>query len=482
MGYLDSLDIANRALFHLGAVRIVSITENTKNNATMSFLYDKLRAAELRRNVWRFATRRAPIRPATPTTLLIAPNAWSSTQLYLPGAIVADTNGVLWQSTLAENLNNQPGQSAAWDQYFGPMTADIFSQISNYTAWSSLTSYVTGNQVSYQGVAYQANQNNLNQIPSAPSSPYWFPITITQNAGYYAGEIVYLPAAESAGYGTAGYVAFMSLVNGNTDIPSVPTPWNSTVQYTADQTVAYLGSQWRSLLPINLNQTPATPPALWLAATTYAAGNQVTGSDFYIYQSIGNGNIGNNPAENAFPSLWTNTGVLAAWSSTPTLFPADVNWLPLQVVLTNLTFVYPIGSGPATDTATRNVFRLPAAFLREAPQDPKRGSTSYLGTPSGLMYTDWEYEGNFLVSRDAQPIVLRFVADIYQVSQFDDMFCEGLAARMAFEGCEDITQSIGKQNACGQAYNKFMGEARTVNGIETGPTEPPVDDYITCRI
>jgi hypothetical protein len=481
MGYLDSLDIANRALFHLGAVRIVSITENTKNNATMSFLYDKLRAAELRRNVWRFATRRAVIRPVTPTTLLVSPLPWSSTQLYLPGAIVADTNGVLWQSTLAENLNNQPGQSAAWDQYFGPMTADLFSQVSNFTAWSAVTAYVTGNQVSYQSVAYQALQNNTNQPPNTPSSQYWAPITINNTNGYYAGEMTYVPVSEAGGFGAAGYVVFLSMTNGNTDVPNVPTPWNPTVQYTADQTVSYNGSQWRNLLPINLNITPATPPAAWAAGTTYASGNQVTGADFYIYQSIGNGNLGNNPTNSGNPSFWTNTGVLAGWSSTPTLFGADLNWLPLQVSLTNLTFVYPVGSGPATDAETRNVFRLPSSFLREAPQDPKRGGVSYLGAPSGMMYDDWEFEGNFLVSRDAWPIVFRFVADIYQVSQFDDMFCEGLAARMAYEGCEDITQSIGKQGACAQAYNKFMADARTVNGIETGATEPPVDDYITCR-
>jgi hypothetical protein len=165
----------------------------------------------------------------------------------------------------------------------------------------------------------------------------------------------------------------------------------------------------------------------------------------------------------------------------PTLFPAALGWLPLQCSLTNLTFVYPVGSGPAEQTESRNVYRLPAGYLRTAPQDPKAGSSSILGAPTGIQYEDWDLESNFLVSRDCFPIVFRFVADCYLVSQFDAMFCEGLACRLAYEACEDLTQSAGKQTQVASAYKVFMTEARAVNGIETGPTEPPVDDWLTTR-
>lgn len=479
MSFMDSLDIANRALFHLGATRIQSPSEDSKNNTTMAFLYDKLRPAELRRNVWRFATRRAVMRPVDPTTLKLVPSAWNSTTLYLPGAIVADANNVFWQSTQAENLGNIPGFSTSWFQYFGPLTATLFASVTNYTAWSSGTTYALGAQVSYNGIAYQSTTNaNLNNIPNAPSSSFWFAITVLspQQQGFYAGELVYLPTGTPG-----GYQVYMSLVNGNSNVPSIATAWSSTTQYTPDQCVSYLGAQYRNLLTFNQNITPAASPANWSASTTYALGNAVTGSDHIQYTSNAGGNFNNNPVTDGGIN-WTSTGIVSAWSSSPTLTVADIGWLPLNVTLTNLTFVYPIGSGPSTDAATRNVFHLPAHFMREAPQDPKRGSVSFLGAPSGLMYTDWEFEGDFMVSRDAEPIVFRFVADVYQVSAMDQMFCEGLAARMAYEACEDLTQSIGKQQACAQAYKTFMGDARTVNGIETGATEPPEDDYITCRV
>jgi len=482
MAFLDSLDIANRALFHLGATRISSPTENSKNNTTMSFLYDKLRRAELRRNVWRFATRRAVMRSMTSTTMSVVPSQWSITQTYLPGSLVSDANGYVWISKVAENLGQLPGQSVGWDEFFGTLTADIYAQVSNYTAWSSGTTYVTGQQISYNGAAYQSLQSaNTNNIPSAASSAWWFPISVVGPSGYYAGEIVYMPISGANNNSVpGGFVAFLSLVNGNTTVPSVPAAWVATTQYGQDASVSYSGGQWRSLIAFNQNNIPATAPAAWVAATSYASGNTVTGADGFIYSSAVNSNLGNNP-ETDGGTNWTPTGAVAAWSQSVPLFPSDTSWLPLYATLQPTTFIYPVGSGPSTETETRNVFPLPNGFLREAPQDPKRGSVSFLGAPSGLPYYDWELENNFLVSRDPGPIVLRFVADTVNVQGFDDMFCEGLAARMGLEACEDITQSDAKMQICTQAYSKFMGEARTVNAIETGSTEPPEDDYITCR-
>ena len=78
--------------------------------------------------------------------------------------------------------------------------------------------------------------------------------------------------------------------------------------------------------------------------------------------------------------------------------------------------------------------------------------------------------------------MLRFVADTIDVTTFDDMFCEGLAARIAESVCQILTQSDAKLRTIAGEYQKFMGEARTVNAIETGPVEPPIDDFISCRL
>jgi hypothetical protein len=62
------------------------------------------------------------------------------------------------------------------------------------------------------------------------------------------------------------------------------------------------------------------------------------------------------------------------------------------------------------------------------------------------------------------------------------MFVDGFACRLAYETCEVITQSGSKQTSLAQAYNKFMTEARQVNGIEIGPVEPPEEEYISVRL
>lgn len=423
MPFLDSLDIANRALQHLGAIQIASITEDSKNNIEMSNVYDKVRRAELRRNVWRFATRKAILYPVDVNTCSLVAPAWSSSVTYLYGSIVVDTNGIRWISLTPENINNSPGgNNTAWECYYGSLTVE---------PWVSTQSY-------------------------------------------YVGDLVYIIT------GPASYVVYMSRANANTTSPAIATPWSATTTYFEDQIVQYTGVQWRSLIPLNLNNTPAVPPTVWNPATTYTTAQTVTGSDNYIYSSIGNGNLNFDPTLTT--GFWTNTGVAAAWNTYPASASNNIQWLPLVgMKLANLNQSYPIGFGPTSQVYTQNVYRLPSGYLRQAPDDPKAGSIGFLGAPSGLQYQDYVFEGNYLLSSRNGPLLFRFVADIYNVSQMDDMFCEGLACRMAAEACETITNSTSKLQTIASAYKTFMGEARLVNGIETGPTEPPEDEYISVR-
>lgn len=421
--YLDSLDIANRGLQHCGVDAIGSVTEDSKANKECSFAYDKVRRAELRRNTWRFAVRKTVLRAIDTTTMLLVAPAYDAAKTYLPGAVVKDTNGQLWVSNQSGNINNTPGDTDVWDMYFGPLTVSLYSDETSYSS----------------------------------------------------GELVY-KALTYAG----DYAVYMSLQNGNDDDPGTATAYDATVTYNAGDVVSYLGSLWRSLLPFNLGVTPADGPLAYDNTATYSAAQTVTGSDNFIYSSVGNGNIGHDPVTNGGVN-WTNTTVINGWSRTPTLPTASVKWRPLLATVQNVSFLYPVGSGPSSQENTRNVYRLPAGFLALAPQDPKAGSSSALGAPSGIIYEDWLLDGDYIVSNDVGPIVLRFTADVTRVQTMDDMFCEGLACRVALAVCEPLTQSTSKVQSIASEYAKFMGEARTKNSIEQGSTEPPQDDYLTCR-
>jgi len=478
MPFLDSLDIANRVCQRVGVSQINDINEVSTNNLEITFAYDKLRRVELRRNLWSFSVKRAVLRPVTPTTLILAPALWVYNVTYMLGALVTDANGVIWMSTIPDNSNNTPAVTSAWEEYFGPMSADVFNPIQNTAVapWSGTYNYTVNTQVSYNGTIYTSvGSNNIGNVPST-GSIYWQALGNAGATAYYAGELCYAPAGPAG-----GFVVYLSLINGNTDVPSNITPWNSTTQYVSDSIVSYAGQQWRSLLPINLNIVPAQAPIAYDPIAIYAIGNTVTGPDGFIYTSAVNSNQGNNPAADT-GAHWTNTGLPAAWSATPILYPSSTNWLPLFSGLNPLPIFYPIGSGPSTDSATKNIYRLPAGYLRRANQDPKAGSSSWLGAPGGAFYNDWVTEGKFIITTDANPIVFRFGADVTDVTAMDDMFCEGLACRIGMEVCERLTQSTGKVSSLQMAYKQVMGDARTVNAIEQGSEESPEDDWITCRI
>jgi hypothetical protein len=424
-------DIGNRALQHCGAEmmdQVLGFTENSKVARQVSFVYGKLRQAELRRNTWTFATSRQILRAIDGNTMRIAPSLWVSTTTYFTGSIVADQSGTMWISRIPNNLGNDPLLTSAWDPYFGPRSVSLFDATTTY----------------------------------------------------FSGELVYT----AAGDGTNR--VYLSLQSANADVPSTATAYDATVAYFKNQVVTYLSVSYMSLIDLNTNNTPNLAPALFNIATTYAAGTKVGGSDGVIYQSIGSGNVGHDPTLTI--GFWTNTGVLNPWT---TVFIGGVGsdkWLqiggaefPSGVALTTLNLVYPLGTGPSTDASTRNAFLLPAGFLRRAPQNPKPG-LNLLGGPTGSTYDDWLLEREYIITSDTGPIPLRFVADMQDVTRMDPMFCEGLAARIGLSVCEPLTQSSAKLQMIGKIYTEWMTQARTVNAIEDEYDDPPDDDLITVRL
>lgn len=439
--FLVATDIGNRALQYGGAPRmdpVLGFNDTSVRAASeLGFAYGKLRRAELQRNNWKFAIRRAALRPIktgttdSTDTLLLQAALWAPTTTYFVGSIVADQSGTLWQSNIPNNLNNDPLLSSFWDEYFGPMSV---------SAWDT-----------------------------------------SGTTSYFAGELVYT----AAGDGTNR--VYVSLIEGNSDNPATATAWNATATYYKNQIVTFNSIAYMSLIDLNVGQEPDLAPPLWSATTTYAANAKVGGPDGIIYTSIAGGNLGHNPAFDG-GAHWSTAGVLNPWTTVFASGTGSVNWRQIGgaefpgVTVAPLNIIYPLGAGSSQQTATRNTFRLPAGFLRKAPQDPKAGSQSWLGAPSGDEYDDWNIEGRYLTSRRSDAILLRFVADTVDVTSFDDMFCEGLAVRCAAAVGPTLRLNGEQMNTLANEYRLFMGEARSVNAIETGPEEPPLDDYITCRL
>jgi hypothetical protein len=440
--FQTELDIANRALQHCGLHRIGSFSELSPNAQEIAFAYHKLRRAELRRNVWGFATRRQALRAVDWQTLQLVPQAWSATKTYVVGSIVL-LNNVLYISQIPSNLNNNPCVApragvlptygtAPWTQYFGPLIV---------SPW-----------LPTPGTISNLGQSNYEGTDGYPFGPQNSANAENPTNGYYAGELVYYPVSNP-------FVVYLSLVNGNTSTPNSYPQWSATTPYNIGDTVAFG--------PFDVFSNPGDIPVF------SSPGNIRVESASIVYQSVEDVNLGNTP------------GSSKAWVPVPIADQVGgqygYQWLALDSSAKSVRIIYPLGSGPLSETTTRNVFRLPNGFLREAPQNPKSGSV-WLGAPSGLMPTDWEYNGQYIVSSFAGPLLFRFVADISDVTLMDDMFCEGFAARIGLETVESITQSETKKRQIMADYNRFMEEARMVNGIEQGFDDPPIDDYMACRL
>lgn len=286
-----------------------------------------------------------------------------------------------------------------------------------YPDWDSRVDYDQNDRVERDNRTWIAIRDGVNNDPSLRTYDYWTTYFGSDTCDVYSATTTY-STGEQVYVGDVGYISIADENEGN-----------------AVTDIAY----W---LPIG--------PSDWAQWTIYALGRRVT-SGGITYVSLQNANQNNAPASS--PSHWAVTG---------------------SVTLRTAAYTVPTSLG-------LNIFRLPRGFMRAAPQAPKQGSYLPLGAPAGLPYTDFDYEGNYFRTSQAGPIALRFCADIEDPRLMDPLFIDGFSCRLALETCEILTQSDKKIANIGGHYNKFMSEARIVNAIETGPTEPPEDAYIALR-
>ncbi len=400
LAYQKAVDIANRALQHCRKRRVNSISppDQSQQAQEVSFVYDKLREAELQCNLWRFATKRVILRPIETGTVTIATSADTPSGLVLPfTATTGATTGPVFSSNGAIASN---------------------TLVSSFTSTAAtLNTAITGDIPSGTAITF------------GPQTLLWTPPTYNAGTTYAIGAVVVDGNGEW----------WQSKVGSNTG--NTPVPGASWLHYTG---VDYL-------MP-------------WNTQLTYFTGELVLGSDSNVYMNLvtpnGNGTAGNDP------TLTTGFWLLVGGTTAP------------------LTFYYPIGTGPASSTTTANAFRLPHGFLRQAPSDPKSASNVWLGAPHGNRREDWVFEDDYLISAAMDPIMLRYIQNTVDVPTFSPMFCEMLAARIAEEVAPQLSDAetlpLILSNVA-RHYKTERWKAITVNGIEIGPVDPDLDDYITAR-
>lgn len=118
-----------------------------------------------------------------------------------------------------------------------------------------------------------------------------------------------------------------------------------------------------------------------------------------------------------------------------------------------------------------NSFTLPSDFIRLLPPDQNLNFNDL----------DWIVEGRNIITDDDAPLDVRYVYDVTDPNIFDVLFREALAAKLAEQLCEELTQSNTKIATASAVYDKAIAEAKRANAIEKVAEKPPEDVWVTCR-
>jgi hypothetical protein len=116
-------------------------------------------------------------------------------------------------------------------------------------------------------------------------------------------------------------------------------------------------------------------------------------------------------------------------------------------------------------------YTLPADFIRLAPPYPEENDPSI----------DWQIENGCILTNYSPPLNVRYVSRVIDPNKMTPLFRELLATEMAFELCEEITQSNVKKSQLDSDREKIMRKAKRSNAMQNVSAEPPEDSWITAR-
>ena len=100
---------------------------------------------------------------------------------------------------------------------------------------------------------------------------------------------------------------------------------------------------------------------------------------------------------------------------------------------------------------------------------------------------DWKIEsdenvGVYIVTDDASPLEIRYIADVDDPNFYDAMFIAALELQLALDTCIEITQSASKKSLIKEDFNDAIADARRVGAIEKDAQEAPEDDWVSARL
>jgi len=93
---------------------------------------------------------------------------------------------------------------------------------------------------------------------------------------------------------------------------------------------------------------------------------------------------------------------------------------------------------------------------------------------------EYELEGKAILA-NATALYIRYIDQITDPNEFDALFIDAVATRLAFELCESLTQSNTKKNELWQEYQDSLTRAMRADGQENPPAPFEEDEWIAVR-
>lgn len=93
---------------------------------------------------------------------------------------------------------------------------------------------------------------------------------------------------------------------------------------------------------------------------------------------------------------------------------------------------------------------------------------------------EYQVENNHILTDD-DVLYIRYVAQITDTGQYDDLFVEAIAARLAYELAEALTQSNTKRDMAWQEYQDALNRAKVIDAQENPPSAFIEDDWVLAR-
>lgn len=130
--------------------------------------------------------------------------------------------------------------------------------------------------------------------------------------------------------------------------------------------------------------------------------------------------------------------------------------------------------GDQTSWGGHNRFVLPNDYVRVI-RDNESGQR-----------VDWKIEsaadvGVYIVTDDASPLEIRYLADVDDPNFYDATFIEALECAIALRTCQEITGSSAKKDGIKDDFDTAIAEAKRTGAIEKDAQDSPEDSWLLAR-